>query len=152
MAKRIPGSSVSLCPKEPGANFRPSWTQGLRTGAVGIPATIVFLAHKHATAVCPPPLSDITYGDLSRNSAGDGNDLDTTAGFYSAGTQIGLASAGVILYVRKCIGRVLSNAQHYECIVTDVVLKVEAADGLSSVVYESVGRTGAFLRITIGED
>src|SRR5207245_9992448 len=58
--KNIPGSLVGLCPKEPGANFRTGWTQGLWICAVGIPATIVFLAHKDATTVCPPPLSDIS--------------------------------------------------------------------------------------------
>ena len=73
----------------------------------------------------------------------------------SAGTQIGLTSPGAILYDRKCIGRVLCNAQHYEFVVTDIVFKVEAADGLSSVVYESVDRSvgpRVSLRITVGED
>src|SRR5207248_5605381 len=62
IAKNIPGSSVRLCQKEPGANFRTCWRQGLWTCAVGIPATIVFLAHKHATTVCPPPVSDNSCG------------------------------------------------------------------------------------------
>ena len=106
------------------------------------------LAHKVATTVCPPPLSDISYGGFV--PIGD-KDLDTTAGCHSAGAQIDLAAV-VFLYVRKCIGRVLTNA--YES--TGVVLNVEATDGLPSVVYESVDRsvgpTGRSLRITIGED
>src|SRR6266516_1959405 len=62
MAKNIPGSLVGLCPKEPGANFRTGWTQGLWICAVGIPATVVCLAHKDATTVCPPPVSDNSCG------------------------------------------------------------------------------------------
>src|SRR6266511_207825 len=106
MAKHIPGSSVGLCPKEPGANFRTSWTQDLWTRAVGIPATSVCLAHKDATTVCPPPLSDISYGAFVK--IGD-KDLDTTAGCHSAGAQIDLVAANCRLYVGKCINRVLIN-------------------------------------------
>ena len=62
-----------------------SWTQGLWTCAVGIPATIVFLAHKVATAVSPPPLSDTSYGGFTPI---DDTDLDTTTGCHSAGAQI----------------------------------------------------------------
>ena len=97
-------ASVRLCPKEPGANLRTGWTQGLWTCAVGLPATVVCLAHKVATTVCPPPCYT-SYGGIVPV---DDTDLDTTAGCHSAGAQIDLA-AGVCLYVRKCIGWVLIN-------------------------------------------
>src|SRR3989442_1729100 len=106
MAKRIPRSPVRLCPKEPGANSRTSWTQGLWTCAVvGIPATPVCLAHKVATTVCPPPRLDTFYDEFVPIT---GIDLDSTVGCHSAGAQIDLAVV-VPLYVRKCIGRVLRN-------------------------------------------
>ncbi len=114
--------------------------QGLWTCAVGIPATSVCLAHKHATTVCPPPLSDISY-DLS--PSGD-PDLDTTTGCHSAGAQID--GRAVNLYVRKC-GRVLISED--VSIGIAVVLNVEATDGVPSVVYERVGQTRF---ITKGED
>ena len=142
-------ATVVAATTEPDANFRTSWTQVLWSCAVGIPANIVFLAHKDATTVCPPPLSDISYGGFV--TIGD-TDLDTTTGCQSAGAQIDLAAV-VFLYVRKCIGRVLTNG--YES--KGVVLNVEATDGLPSVVYESVGPSGGplvslvSLRITIGE-
>src|SRR5213595_2090543 len=79
-------------------------SQGLWTCAVGIPATVVCLAHKDATTVCPPPCYT-SYGGIVPI---DDTDLDTTAGCHSAGAQIDLA-AGVCLYVRKCIGWVLIN-------------------------------------------
>jgi hypothetical protein len=100
MAKRIPGSSVRLCPKEPGANFRTTWKQGLWTCAVGIPATVVRLAHKVATTVCPPPRSDISYGGFVPI---DDTDLDTTTGCHSAGAQIDLVAAFCRLYDDKCV-------------------------------------------------
>src|SRR5205814_6459870 len=122
MAKNIPGSPVRLCPKEPGASFRTGWTQGLWICAVGLPATIVFAAHKVATTVCPPPPSDSSCGP----SKSDDTDLDTTAGCHSAGAQIYLAVIGC-LYAPKC-GRVLINLPDS----TGVVFNVEAADGLPS--------------------
>src|SRR5207249_11918102 len=108
-----------------------SWTQGLWTCAVGIPATIVFLAHKDATTVCPPPLLDVSAEYASKCV---GIDLDTTAVCQSAGSQI--ESRAVNLYSPKC-GRVLTNGDGPIGIA--VVLNVEATDGLPSVVYESVG-------------
>ena len=124
-------------------------SQGLWTCAVGIRATIVFLAHKVATAVSPPPLSDTSYGGFTPI---DDTDLDTTTGCHSAGAQIDLVAAFCRLNDGKCIGRVLRN---YEASPV-AVLNMEATDGLPSVVYESVGRTvgprRVSLRITIGED
>src|SRR5437867_4211144 len=125
-----------------------SWSiwdfMGLWTCAVGLPATIVCLAHKVATTVCPPPLRDVS---AEYPSKCDGSDLDTTAGCHSAGAQID--GRAVNLYVPKC-GRVLINDDG------SIVLNVEATDGLPSVVYESVGQSGLVslvsLRITIGED
>src|SRR5437667_3704257 len=103
MAKNIPGSPVRLRPKEPAANFRTGWTQGLWICAGGIPATSVCLAYKDATTVCPPPLLDVS-ADYASKCAG--SDLDTTAGCQRAGTQID--GRAVKLYVSKC-GRVLIN-------------------------------------------
>src|SRR5438034_291664 len=75
-----------------------NWTQGLWTCALGIPATPVCLAHKVATTVCPPPRSDTSYVDFVPI---DDTDMNTTAGWHSAGAQIDLAVV-VPLYVRKC--------------------------------------------------
>ena len=102
------------------------------------------MAHKDATTVRPPPPSDNSCGQ----SKSDDTDLDTTTGSHSAGAQIDLADV-VCLYAPKC-GRVLINLPDS----TGVVFNVEAADGLPSVVYESVGRIvghRSSLRITIGE-
>src|SRR5437867_6063817 len=93
-------------PTHPVTIPRISWTQGLWTCAVGIPATIVCLAYKVATTVCPPPRSDISYGAFVKIAD---TDLDTTTGCHSAGAQIDLVAANCRLYVGKCIGRVLIN-------------------------------------------
>ena len=115
-------------------------SQGLWTCAVGTRAPTVFLAHKDATTVCPPPQFD-PWSDFRAND----KDLDTTAGLYRAGAQTDPAAA-IFPYARKCIGGLIKEE------ATGVaVLNVEATDGLPSVVYESVGRIVA-LRITIGED
>ena len=74
--------------------------------------------------------------------------MDITTGSHSAGAEIDHSHAN--LYVPKC-GRVLINLPDSRKLV---VINVEAADGLASVVYESVGRTvgrWSSLRITIGE-
>ena len=122
-------------------NFRTSWRQGLWTCAVGIPATIVCLAYKDATTVCPPPPFD-PWIDSARATD---TDLDTTAGLYSAGAQIDPAAA-IFPYARKCIGALIKEEA-----TSVAVLNVEATDGLPSVVYESVNRSVS-LRITKGED
>src|SRR6184192_3688847 len=120
---------------------------GLWTCAVGIPATSVCLAHKASTTVCPPPLSDTSYGGFTPI---DDTDFDTTTGCHSAGAQIDLVAAVCRLYDGKCIVRVLRN---YEA-SPGAVLNMEATDGLPSVVNESVDRIVSprvSLRITIGE-
>src|SRR6266496_1700262 len=108
---------------------------GLWTCAVGIRATIVFLAHKVATAVSPPPLLDVSAEYAFHPPPIRGSDLDTTAGCQSAGAQIDPAHA-VRLYVRKCIG-VLTKGTVWRFWRVAVVLNMEATDGLSSVVSES---------------
>ena len=99
---RVPPTPMTAPPSHPVTIPWTSWTQGLWTCAVGIPATIVCLAHKDATTVCPPPLLDVS-DEIA--SPYEGNDLDTTAIYHSAGAQIDPALA-VRLYIRKCIGRV----------------------------------------------
>src|SRR5206468_1517899 len=81
----------------------PPPSQGLWTCAVGIPATIVCLAHKASTTVCPPPLSDTSYGGFTPI---DDTDLATTTGCDSAGAQIDLVAAFCRLYDGKCSFRV----------------------------------------------
>ncbi len=121
----------------------------LWTCAVGLLATIVCLAHKDATTVCPPPCYT-SYGIAPIFNL----DLDTTAGCHSAGAQIELAAA-VCLYVGKSIDRVLINNNADTSPSNGVVFNVEATDGPPSVVYESVGRSlgpSRSSRITIGDD
>ena len=106
-------------------------SQGLWTCAVGTRAPTVFLAHKDATTVCPPPQFD-PWSDSGR--AND-KDLDTTAGLYSAGAQTDPAAA-IFPSARKCIGGLIKEEA-----TSVAVFNVEATDGLPSVVYESVGQS-----------
>src|SRR5438034_568749 len=94
--RRHPGIPVDRSSPSTPMTAPPS--QGLWTCAVGIRATIVCLAHKVATTVCPPPVSD-SYGGFVPITD---KDLDTTAGCHSAGAKIDLAAV-VPLYVRKYI-------------------------------------------------